>query len=106
MRKTGTQWDTPHQKCKKIFYNSHHKNAAYECPHSISAGLYQLNPHKHITQHHQPLSKSLEPSCLKHLQNEKMDPCNILYETASLATITYRSHSKLLTIVHKTLHGM
>ena len=40
---------TPHQKCKKISYNSHYKNA-YVCPCTISAELYQLNPSKHITQ--------------------------------------------------------
>ena len=98
--------DTPHQKYKKISYNNHHKNA-YVCPHTIPAELYQLNPNKHINQyHHQTLSKSPEPTCPNHLQNDQMDQCNILYETASLAPIRYWSFFKLLTVVYKTLHGM
>ena len=92
--------DKHHQKCKKLSYNT------YVCPCTISAGLYQLDPNKHITQCHQTLSKNPETSCPNHPKKTKWTSATSCMKQLHWLPIRYRSHFKLLTIVYKTLHGM
>ena len=87
---------------KYLTINNHQND--YVCPHTTQIGLYQLSSTKHITQHHQTLTKSPELSCPNCLQKAKWTSITSCMELLQWPLIRYGCFFKLLTIVYETLH--